>query len=169
MIRTATVSPSARPSPSIEAAIVPLRPNGSTVIRTTSHLVAPSACAASMWVRGVCRNTSRVTAVMIGRIITASTTPGGEDRAATASRRCPWRTAGTSPGVVQQLRDRLIAGARTNDAPQPEDDRRDRGEQVDHAPKGRASRARRVLGQEDRDADRDRHREHQRERRSSAR
>ena len=55
--------------------MMPLRPNGSTVIRMTSHLVAPSACAASIWGRGVCLNTSRDTEVMIGRIITASTTP----------------------------------------------------------------------------------------------
>ena len=37
--------------------------------------MAPSASAASICARGVCENTSRVTAVMIGRIITASTTP----------------------------------------------------------------------------------------------
>src|SRR6201996_1483129 len=75
MISTATVSPSARPSPSIDAATAPLRPNGSTVIRTTSHLVAPSACAASMCGLGVCRKTSRDTEVMMGRTITANTTP----------------------------------------------------------------------------------------------
>ena len=75
MISTATVSPRARPSPSMDAAMTPLRPYGSTVIRMTSHLVAPIAWAASMWARGVCRNTSRLTEVMIGRIITASTTP----------------------------------------------------------------------------------------------
>ena len=44
-------------------------------MRMTSQRVAPSACAASIWKRGVWENTSRVTAVMIGRIITASTTP----------------------------------------------------------------------------------------------
>ena len=37
--------------------------------------MAPSARAASIWPRGVWTNTSRVTAVMIGRIITASTMP----------------------------------------------------------------------------------------------
>ena len=75
MMSTATVSPSARPNPSIEAAITPLRPNGSTVIRTTSHLVAPKARAASICIRGVCRKTSRDTEVTIGRIIAESTTP----------------------------------------------------------------------------------------------
>ena len=75
MISIATVSPSARPRPSIDAAMTPLRPNGSTVIRTTSHFVAPSAWAASFWMPGVWRNTSRDTEVMIGRIITESTMP----------------------------------------------------------------------------------------------
>src|SRR5579875_283499 len=75
MISTATVSPSARPKPSIDAAMTPLRPNGKTVMRITSHLVAPSACAASICGCGACRNTSRDTDEMIGRIITASTTP----------------------------------------------------------------------------------------------
>ena len=42
-------------------------------MRITSQRVAPSARAASICSRGVCANTSRVTAVMIGRIISAST------------------------------------------------------------------------------------------------
>src|SRR3984957_10289615 len=75
MISTATVSPSARPNPSIDAATAPLRPYGSTVNLTTSHFVAPRACAASVWLVGVCRNAPRDTEVMIGRTITASTTP----------------------------------------------------------------------------------------------
>ncbi|SII56669.1 Uncharacterised protein [Mycobacteroides abscessus subsp. abscessus] len=45
------------------------------VVRTTSHLVAPKASAASIWPLGVWMKTSRVTAAMIGRIITASTMP----------------------------------------------------------------------------------------------
>ena len=45
------------------------------MVFTTSHRVAPSASAASICPRGVWTNTSRVTAVMIGRIITASTIP----------------------------------------------------------------------------------------------
>ena len=55
----------------MDAAMVPLRPKGRTVIRTTSHWVAPRAWAASMWPCGVCRNTSRVMAVTIGRIMIA--------------------------------------------------------------------------------------------------
>ena len=53
----------------------PERPNGKTVVLTTSQRVAPSASAASIWLCGVWMKTSRVTAVMIGRIITASTIP----------------------------------------------------------------------------------------------
>ena len=52
---------------------IPLRAKGSTAIRTISQRVAPSASAASSWSFGVCRKTSRQIAVMIGRIITAST------------------------------------------------------------------------------------------------
>src|SRR5690554_5447738 len=73
-IRTAIVSPRARPRPSIAAEITPERPNGRTAVRIISQRVAPSASAASSCRRGVWRNTSRATAVMIGRIMTASTT-----------------------------------------------------------------------------------------------
>src|SRR5699024_7142781 len=70
-ISTAIVSPSARPRPSIAAEMMPERPNGRTAWRIISHRVAPRAREASSCSRGVCRNTSRMVAVMIGRIITA--------------------------------------------------------------------------------------------------
>ena len=70
---TAIVSPRARPRPSMAAEMMPGRANGSTAVRTISQRVAPRARAASSCSRGVCRNTSRDRAVMIGRIITAST------------------------------------------------------------------------------------------------
>ena len=44
-------------------------------MRIISHLVAPRASAASMFARGVRSKTSRLIAVTIGRIMTASTTP----------------------------------------------------------------------------------------------
>ena len=44
-------------------------------MRMTSQRVAPSAKADSIWPGGVCTNTSRAVAAMIGRIITASTMP----------------------------------------------------------------------------------------------
>ena len=47
MIATAIVSPSARPSPSIEPLISADLPNGRTVIRIISQRVAPSAVAPS--------------------------------------------------------------------------------------------------------------------------
>ena len=75
MIATAIVSPSARPRPSIAPLTIPERPNGSTAMRIISQRVAPSASAASSCSRGVCRKTSRESAVMIGRIITASVMP----------------------------------------------------------------------------------------------
>jgi hypothetical protein len=75
MIVTAIVSPSARPSPSIEPLITADLPNGSTAIRIISQRVAPNARAPSSSLRGVCEKTSRDTAETTGRIITASTTP----------------------------------------------------------------------------------------------
>src|SRR5215469_2101310 len=75
MSMTAIVSPSARPRPSIEPLMRPGRPYGSTATRIISQRVAPSAHAASMFCGGVRSNTSRLMAVMIGRIMMASTTP----------------------------------------------------------------------------------------------
>ena len=68
-------------------------PNGRTVIRIISQRVAPSASAPSRSVRGVWENTSRVTAVMIGRIITARTHADDQHGAARGRGRAP-RTAG---------------------------------------------------------------------------
>ncbi len=114
MIRTATVSPSARPRPSIEPAIIPLRPYGKTVIRTTSHLVAPRAWAASTWPRGVRLNTSRVTEVMIGRIITASTTPAVKIVPPPASETLPLANRKNQPRLsLRNVGDRPSHGAST--------------------------------------------------------
>ena len=73
-IATAIVSPRARPRPSIDADTMPGRANGSTAIRIISQRVAPRARAASSCRRGTWRKTSRLSAVTIGKIITASTT-----------------------------------------------------------------------------------------------
>ncbi len=75
MIVTAIVSPRARPRPSMAPLITDDLPNGRTVIRIISQRVAPSACAPSWSLRGVCVKTSRATAETIGRIITARTSP----------------------------------------------------------------------------------------------
>jgi hypothetical protein len=45
-VNTATVSPIARPKPSIAPPTTPLEPNGSTTARIIDHFVAPSAYAA---------------------------------------------------------------------------------------------------------------------------
>ena len=76
MISRAMVSPSARLNPSIAPLTYPDIPNGRTVVRTTSQRVVRPAPARprsdpSAWIL----NTLAVTAVMIGRIITASTMP----------------------------------------------------------------------------------------------
>ena len=74
-IATARVSPSARPRPSIAPPMTPERPYGSTAIRIISQRVAPRASAASRCRDGAWGKTSREIALMIGRIITASTRP----------------------------------------------------------------------------------------------
>ena len=109
---------------------MPERPNGSTAMRIISQRVAPSARAASSCSTGVCRKTSRQIAVMIGRIMTASTMPtvrivrpvpdtgAGEERE-------PAEVV-DEPGV-----DGLHRGREHADAPEAEDHRRHGGEQVD--------------------------------------
>ncbi|KFC50413.1 hypothetical protein GY12_19885 [Micrococcus luteus] len=72
---TAMVSPSARPRPSMIEETMPARANGNTVILIISQRVAPRPSAASSWSFGVWVKISRQSAVMIGRTITASTTP----------------------------------------------------------------------------------------------
>ena len=62
-------------------------PNGRTVIRIISQRVAPSASAPSCRRRGVCVKTERVTAVMIGRIITREHEADDQHRAAGRRRR----------------------------------------------------------------------------------
>ena len=104
-----------------------------TVVRTTSHRVAPSASAASICERGVWQNTSRVTAVMIGRIITASTMPAVKIVPPPAIEPLPVANSGNQPRFsFSHTATGLIAGAKHEQAPQAEDDRRHGGEQVDH-------------------------------------
>src|SRR6478752_5458072 len=82
-VATAIVSPSARPRPSIEAEITPERPKGSTERRMTSQRVAPRARAASSFIFGTWRKTSRLTLVTIGRIMIASRMPTVKSERAT--------------------------------------------------------------------------------------
>src|SRR5262249_24119646 len=75
MSATAIVSPSARPSPSIEPPMIPPRPKGSTTERIMPHRAAPSASAPSYSPGGVWENTSRITDVAMGSTISDTTTP----------------------------------------------------------------------------------------------
>src|SRR5205807_892483 len=63
---TAMVSPSARPRPSMIAPMMPARPYGRTADHTASQRVAPSPSAASRWLPGTARSTSRDTAAIYG-------------------------------------------------------------------------------------------------------
>ena len=78
--------------------MTPGRPNGSTAVRIISHLVAPRASAASLCVAGVWANTSRESAVTIGRIMIDSTIPMQEDRAGAVDLAGVVRRAGSSRG-----------------------------------------------------------------------
>src|SRR5271163_2026471 len=74
-IATAIVSPSARPSPRMIAPTTPEIDGGNTDSRTISHLVAPSASAASRWLCGTTAKTSVQTDEIYGITITARMTP----------------------------------------------------------------------------------------------
>ena len=72
---TAIVSPIARPKPIITADTTPPRLCGKTEPRIISQRVAPRPYAASRNGAGVVANTSRVSDVMIGVIMIATTIP----------------------------------------------------------------------------------------------
>ena len=133
-------------------------------MRIISQRVAPRASAASSCRTGVCRKISRQSAVMIGRIMTASTMRGGEDRAAGAEtgageEREPAEVV-VEPGV-----DGLHGRGEHADAPEAEDDRGHGGEQVDDVAEALREAARRVVRDEEGDAERERHGHEQREER----
>ena len=143
---------------------MPLRPKGKTAMRIISHRVAPRASAASSWRTGVWRKISRQIAVMIGTTITARTIaavkivrPVARHRA--GEEREPPHVL-DEPGV-----DRLDRGREDHDAPEAEDDRRDRREQVDDIAEGLREASGRVVRDEERDADRERHGHEEREER----
>ena len=129
-IATAIVSPSARPSPSMDADTMPLRPNGSTAIRIISQRVAPSASAASSWSVGVCRKISRQMAVMIGTTMTARTIAAVKIVRPVAETVAGEQREPSQVGVEPDV-DRLHRRGEHQDAPQAEDDRGNGGEQVD--------------------------------------
>ena len=70
---TAMLSPRARPTDRVTAALTPARAAGKTARRTTCHLVAPSAMAASRSATGTAAKAVRLRATMVGRVITART------------------------------------------------------------------------------------------------
>ena len=70
-IVTAIVSPSARPNPRMTPPSSPARPYGTTAVHTASQRVAPRPSAASRWLGGTARSTSRDTAAIYGTIMIA--------------------------------------------------------------------------------------------------
>ena len=137
--------------------MMPPLPNGSTTVLITPHLVPPSASAPSFSPGGACENTSRITAVQIGMIISATTMPGDERRRRVArevvrllglEERDEAEVGAQPPAQVDRAR--LEEGA----APEAVDQARDRGEHVDERRERAAQPGRRVLGHEQRGADR---------------
>ncbi len=128
-VATAIVSPSARPRPSIEAEITPERPKGITAMRMTSQRVAPSARAASSIICGAWRKTSRLTLVMIGRIMIASRMPTVSIE---RGRFVPGEDPGPAEVVVQPPEEPDHVRDEDQGTPQAVHDGRYGGQQVDH-------------------------------------
>ncbi len=74
-IVTAIVSPNARPNPRITAPTIPDRAYGTTAVQAASHRVAPRPKAASRWLAGTARRTSRDTDMMYGITMIARMIP----------------------------------------------------------------------------------------------
>jgi len=72
---TAIVSPMARPKPNAIAAKIPEKPASITAVLIVSQGVAPNALTPSRNVVGIDKKTSRQTAVIVGRIMTAKINP----------------------------------------------------------------------------------------------
>src|SRR6516162_5183884 len=88
---------------------------------------------------------------------------GGENGAAAGQGNVALLEQKQPPQVaIEKLRDRLEFGRQHEDSPQPEDDRRHRGQQINHRSERTRQPFRHVLGEEHRDPDRDRHGHYQR-------
>ena len=132
IIATAIVSPSARPSPSIEAPITPARTHGKVTARIASESVIPSASAPSIVARGTCRRRSRVVAAMIGMTMIASTIAEGSSPSPVAGRAAKEaedryvRDVARNSGKV-----RCEEGTEGEHTPQPVDDTGDAGQHLE--------------------------------------
>ena len=131
-------------------------------MRIISQRVAPSACAPSCSLRGVCEKTSRATAETIGRIITREDQADDQHRAA-GDRGGPFEDRQEAELFFQPLHHRHGGRAEHEDAPEAVDDARDRGQQVDQVAEREGDPRRRDVGDEERDGDRQRHREDHRQ------
>ena len=158
---TAIVSPIARPRPIITADTTPPRLCGNTEPRIISQRVAPSPYAASFSERGRRREHLARDRGDDRRDHDRDDDPGGHVA-----------QAGLARVGEERLQDRDVAGRRRDvlvdvgerraqheERPQPVDDRRDRGEEVDGVDHGPAQPPRRDLGDEQRDPDAHRHRD----------
>ncbi len=151
---TAIVSPIARPRPSIAAPISPLRTRGNTATRNISQRVAPMASAAFLSSCATVTSVSRLSDVMIGVIMTASTSPAVMKLVPNA---WPPKNCSEHRPRADRVGDVRVEAADRRDEngerPEAVDDRRDRGEQVDDVGHRIAPTSGRELGDEQRDAE----------------
>ena len=129
---TAIVSPIARPRPSITAPTRPPLLCGSTAPLIISHRVAPSASAASFSLGGVVSITSRASDVMIGVIMIARMMPAVRKLGPSRVPKMRPTSGIAAEHVVEVLIEALHRLREHEYAPQPEHDRRNDREQVEH-------------------------------------
>ena len=136
------------------APMMPDRAYGRTARRIVSQRVAPSANIASRCESGTAPMTSREIVTIVGRIMIVEDHPGAEQADAVgraAEERDPAEDR-HDPGLDRSAQERR----QDEDAPQADDDARDRGQQLDHERQRGGQATGRQLREVDRGEDADR-------------
>ena len=139
---------------------------GIATLRIASQRVEPRASEPSERSRGTRLNSSRQIAEVIGMIMIVRTSAAGSTPDCDGR---PRRSAASRTSSAATARGAGHPGPEDEDAPETEDDARDRREQLDHRRDRGGEAPGRELGQEQRDRDRQRRREQQRDERGDDR
>ena len=147
---TAMVSPRARARARKIDPIMPSRAKGTTTCQVDSHLVAPSASAASRWSRGTASNASREMEMMNGKVMMARIEAGGKITDAVGRA----LEQGQKAESLFQKRLDVLPHQRdqSEDREQAEDHAGDRGQQLDEECTGVREFGRGQFREEDRGA-----------------
>ena len=131
----------------MEADTIPDLPKGSTARRIISHLVAPSASAASSCRRGVCMKISRDMEVIIGQNHNGEHHSHGGDGARRVGGRAleQWNEAQV---VGNPVPERVDGRHQNQAAPQTVDNGRDGSQQIDHIAQRGGELLRRIMRNE---------------------